>query len=230
LNLKLSGNFYRNLPLFSYFPKSALPKARKIFNVKKYNANSIIISQNAKGDYLYIVVSGLVKIYRTSETGSVRKTLAILKRNEFFGEMALFDHSGRSASALAITDVEVIACKRNDFLKLLSKYSQSCFLIISLLVSRLREADKQISSLTFQNALGRVAIIIGDLCERHGLKNSRGILIDMDLTHQDIAEMAGTAREVVTKIISVFKRAQCLKFEGKRMTVTNLRKIRGWIY
>jgi len=223
-------NLYRDLSLFTYFPESALRKVKKIFKYRKYPANSVIISQDAKGDYMYIVVSGLVKIYRTSETGSVKKTLTILKKNEFFGEMALFDCSGRSASAMAITDVEVVTCKKNDFLKLLSKYPQTSLLLITLLVSRLREADKEISSLTFQNALGRIAIILSDLCKKHGVRKSGGILIDMELTHQDLAEMAGTAREVVTKIISVFKRAKCLRFEGKRITVTNLRKIRGWIY
>lgn len=221
---------YKCPPLFSYFPKSALPELKKIFRFKEYPAQSVIISQNAKGDHLYIVISGLVKIYRTSATGSAKKTLSIMKKDEFFGEMALFDHSRRSASAVATTDVKVVACRRNDFLKLLSKYPRTCFFIISLLVSRLREADKEISSLTFQNALGRLAIIICDLCGKHGVRKPGGIMINMDITHQDLAEMAGTAREVVTKIISVFKRAGCLELEGKRITVKNLKKIRGWIY
>ena len=202
-------NLFEELSLFSYFPHSALPKVKKIFKLKKYPARSIIISQDEQGDYLFIVVSGLVKIYRTSATGSIKKTLAILKRDEFFGEMALFDRSGRSASAVAVTDVEVVTCRKNDFLRLLSKYPQACFAMITLLVSRLREADRQISSLTFQNALGRVAIIIGDLCEKHGVRKTGGTVIDMELTHQDLAEMAGTAREVVTKIISVFRRSGC---------------------
>jgi len=183
-----------------------------------------------KEDYLYIITSGLVKIFRLSATGSATKTLAILKKGEFFGEMALFDAAGRSASAKAITDIDVIACKRNDFLNLLSKYPQACLVIISMLTMRLREANKQISSLTFQNSLGRFAIILSDLADKHGVKKDKGILIDIELTHQDLSEMAGTAREVVTKIISTFKKSKCLEFSKKRILITDLEKIKGWIY
>lgn len=222
--------YLKNISLFLHFPKTAVKKVQKIFKTRKYSTGSVIFSQNSKGDYIYIIVSGLVKIFRSSGTGTASKTLSILRKNEFFGEMALFDHSGRSASAKAITDVEVVACNRNDFLELLSDYPQTCFVIISILTSRLREADKEISALTFQNSLGRLAMILCDLAEKHGVKKHGGTLIDIELTHQDLAEMAGTAREVITKIISTFKKANCLKFEDKKLFVTDIKKIKGWIY
>ncbi|PIU82812.1 MAG: hypothetical protein COS68_07350 [Elusimicrobia bacterium CG06_land_8_20_14_3_00_38_11] len=222
--------YYKKISLFSHFPKNAIKKVQKIFKVRNYSAGSIIFSQNSKGDYIYIIVSGLVKIFRSSDTGAALKTLSILTKNEFFGEMALFDHAGRSASAKAITDVEVVACNRNDFLELLSEYPQTCLVIISMLASRLREADKEISALTFQNSLGRTAMILCDLAEKHGVKKNKDILIDIELTHQDLAEMAGTAREVITKIISTFKKANCLKFDNKKLLITDIKKIKGWIY
>ena len=69
-----------------------------------------------------------------------------------------------------------------------------------------------------------------DLAEKHGVKTSRGILINIELTHQDLAEMTGTAREVITKIVSTFKREKCVKFEGKKLVLSNIRKIKRWIY
>ncbi|MBI5574159.1 MAG: Crp/Fnr family transcriptional regulator [Elusimicrobia bacterium] len=220
----------KKIALFSHFSKNAMKKVQKIFKVRNYSAGSIIFSQNSKGDYIYIIVSGFVKIFRSSNTGIALKTLSILKKNEFFGEMALFDNAGRSASAKAITDVEVVACSRKDFLELLSEYPQTCLVIISMLASRLREADKEISALTFQNSLGRLAMILCDLASKHGVKKNKDILIDIELTHQDLAEMAGTAREVITKIISTFKKANCIKFDGKKMLITDIKKIKGWIY
>ncbi|OGS46282.1 MAG: hypothetical protein A2539_02855 [Elusimicrobia bacterium RIFOXYD2_FULL_34_15] len=222
--------YFKDILLFSNFPSAAMKKVKEIFKEKKYSSGSLIFTENSKGDYLYIITSGLVKIFRLSATGSATKTLAILKKGEFFGEMALFDAAGRSASAKAITDIDVIACKRNDFLNLLSKYPQACLVIISMLTMRLREANKQISSLTFQNSLGRFAIILSDLADKHGVKKNKGILIDIELTHQDLSEMAGTAREVVTKIISTFKKSRCLEFYKKRILITDLEKIKGWIY
>lgn len=222
--------YYKKISLFSHFPKKAISKVQKIFKAKNYSSGSVIFSQNSKGDYIYIIVSGLVKIFRMSGTGAASKTLSILKKNEFFGEMALFDRSGRSASAKAITAVEVVACKRNDFLELLSEYPQTCLLIISMLATRLREADREISALTFQNSLGRLAMTMCDLAEKHGIKKRGGVLIDIELTHQDLAEMTGTAREVITKIISTFKKSNCVKLEGKKLFVTDMKKIKGWIY
>lgn len=221
---------FRKISLFSHFPAVAIKKVKKIFQDRKYSTGLTIFSENTKGDFIYIIVSGLVKIFRSSATDAASKTLAILKKNEFFGEMALFDHAGRSASAKAITDVQVVACKRNDFLELLSEYPQTSLVIISLLASRLRDADKEISALTFQNSLGRLAMILCDLSEKHGTKTPGGVLINIELTHQDLAEMAGTAREVITKIISTFKKSKCIRFEGKRLILTDIKKIKDWIY
>lgn len=223
-------NRLKRTPLFSNFPPGAMKQVGKIFKSRRYHQGALIFSENTKGDYIYVIISGLVKIFRTSDTASALKTLAILKKNEFFGEMALFGHAGRSASAKAITNVEVVACKRNDFLELLSEYPQTSLVIISLLASRLREADKEISALTFQNSLGRLAMTLCDLAEKHGTKTSRGVLINIELTHQDLAEMTGTAREVITKIISTFKKEKCIKFEDKKLLISNTRKIKRWIY
>src|SRR3989339_456010 len=221
---------FKKIALFPSFPPAAMKKVNEIFKEKKYSSGTVIFTENSKGDYIYVIIFGLVKIFRSSATASADKTLAILKNGEFFGEMALFDTAGRSASAKAITDIDVIACKRNDFLNLLSDYPQTSLVIISLLTARLREANKQISSLTFQNSLGRLAIILCDLAEKHGVEKDKGVLIDIELTHQDLSEMAGTAREVITKIISTFKKSKCIEFYKKRILITDIEKIKGWIY
>lgn len=222
--------FLKKVPLFSKLHRKALEKIARITRPRRYKSGQMILKENERGNSLFMIVSGMVKIYSSSRSNAARKTLALLRRGDFFGEMALLDHEARSASALALSDTETLTSSRRDFGMILKNNPSLCMDIMSTLASRLRDADKQIGSLTFQNILGRVAVVLLDLASRHGVKKIDGIEIGLDLTHQDLAEMVGTAREMVTKVISRFKRSCCVKLSGRRITVTDIEKLKSWIY
>jgi len=98
------------------------------------------------------------------------------------------------------------------------------------LSARLRHADRQLSLLAFQNVSGNLAATLLDLAQTHGRDVPEGVKIDIELTHQEIADLVGTAREVVTKIINDFKRDNCVSFEGRYCIILNEEKLKAWIY
>ena len=96
--------------------------------------------------------------------------------------------------------------------------------------SRLRRANKEIEALSFNNVLGRIAQILLDLANRYGKKTEEGLRIEMELSHKELAEMAGTAREVISRVISRFKRIGCIKFADNKIIITDHEKLKGWIF
>jgi len=218
----------KKINFLSQLPEKRLKLVAKIARIRRYPAGKVIFSENTPGNYLYLLLSGRAKIYSVS--GKRKKTLAMLEKGEIFGEMALFGKSSRSASALALTEIEVLIIKKEDFLKLLKKYSNIALDIIRTLSERLRAADKEIKYLVFNSTFGRISKVLLELSRKYGKKTGpHTYKIDIPITQQDLAELAGTTREMVCRVINRLKRLQCLTYEQHILTITNPEKLNRWI-
>lgn len=195
---------------------------------KKYKKSAYLFFENDKGREMYLIVSGLVKVYKSDTTGRI-KTLSYLKEGDFFGEMALLDVEIRSASAQFLEDSEVMILDGKFFKRFVFDHPKMALKIMKTLSSRLRETNKQIEDLTFHNLPGRVASSLIKLAEKHGKNIDGGCMIMLELTHKEIADLVGTAREVVTSILSAFKKAGCITIEKQQITITNKEELSTWI-
>jgi len=219
----------KRVPLFSKIEDKELEKITEISHLKKYRKDEDIFSEGEVGDALYILVSGVVKVFRTSSDGRI-KTLALLQKGDFLGEMAILEKEIRSANVRAVEDAEMLVINRRDFEASLTTNPQIAFKIMETLCARLRDADKQIESLTFQNVSGRLVIALLDLAEKHGVQTEKGIKIDMELTHQELSEMVGTAREVVSRILNDFRKTNCIEIEKHYITITDKEELKKMLY
>ncbi|OGF46160.1 MAG: hypothetical protein A2231_03330 [Candidatus Firestonebacteria bacterium RIFOXYA2_FULL_40_8] len=220
--------FLKQVPLFTSVSVKDRANISKNIIERKYPKGSFLFFENEEGNSLYIVVSGLIKIYKSDQTGRI-KTLAYLKEGDFFGEMAMLDEQKRSASASVLEESIVLILNRSDFQREILNNPIIALRLMQALSSRLRSADKQIEDLTFRNLPGRVASALIDLSKKHGEKTPEGVRISLKLTHQELAEMIGTAREVVTSIINDFRKANSITIDQKHITITNFQELKSWI-
>jgi CRP-like cAMP-binding protein len=221
----------KKIPFLKDVPVTDLTYLVKIAQEKSYRKNEEIFGPDVSGDSLYIVLTGRIKIFTRSPSGKV-KILAYLEKGDFFGEMALLEEESRSAGAIALDDTSVMIIHRKDFQKLLAAHTFLALELLRVLSARLRAADKEIESLTFQNVFGRVAGILLSMAERYGKQDAKGIKLSIELTHQDIAQIVGTAREMVTRVLSRFKRIGCIDYSesDRRVTITDINKVKELMY
>ena len=144
--------------------------------------------------------------------------------------MSLIDDEVRSASASALEDTVLIMLKAEDYRKIMMTRPQIALAVMQTLVTRLRRANKEVEALSFNSVLGRIAQILLELAERYGKPYDGGIIIDMPLSHRELAEMAGTAREVISRVISRFKRVGCLKLFDGKFIILDRDKLRSWVF
>src|SRR5690606_4423070 len=154
------------------------------------------------------------KVYRVAEDGR-EKTLALLGTGEFFGEMALLDEGPRSAIAETLEPTTLYHLHRNDFMATLTEYPSIALQIIRALSRRIRQTNAQVMDIVFRDVRGRVASTLGELCDRHGVATDAGVRIDLKLTHQELANLVGTARETVSRILAELQDARCLTVDGR---------------
>jgi CRP-like cAMP-binding protein len=117
----------------------------------------------------------------------------------------------------ALTETRILALARNDFLNLLRRSPDLAMAVIQVLTGRLRQMDDQASSLSFQRVKERTRGLLARLaCEEEGREGRRAT---PTLTHQQIADMVGTSRETVTRVIKGLKKEGWLEQDGKRYLV-----------
>ncbi|MFA5859343.1 MAG: Crp/Fnr family transcriptional regulator [Elusimicrobiota bacterium] len=215
--------------LFSGMNKKQLKRLSKLGVIKKFKARESVFSEQETGDAFYVIIKGLVKIFKRSSVGE-HKTLVILKEGDFFGEMAELDKPYRSASAQVIVESELLVFYKKAFEKIISNYPRITVNLMQTMSARLREADEQIKNLVFQNTAGRLAVALLDLSTKYGNKTAKGIEINVKLSHRDIADLVGSSRELVTKVMNQFKHIGCIRIEHGKMYIINKRRLKDCIY
>jgi CRP-like cAMP-binding protein len=132
--------------------------------------------------------------------------------------MALLDRSPRSASVKALTPVRVLALSRADFTGLIRKSPDLAIAVIRELSGRLRAVNDQASALSFQRVKDRTKGLLIRLAKDEAADSAH--VMTPALTHQQIADMIGTSRETVTRVIKDLKGAGWLGQDGKRYVVS----------
>lgn len=225
-NLTSQMNFLRNVPIFSELDEAELRKIAKLGVHKKYRKGSIILLEEETGSALFVIVSGKVKVVRADVDGR-EVILAILGESDFFGEMAILDGLARSASVVAITKAEVFMIHRNDFLRLLHDHPALSISLLKELTMRLRKADTQIKSLSLKDAAGRVASVILQLADDVGKIRKGRVEIEELPLQQDVANMAGTSRETVSRMIHMFVEQGHLELHGNTLVINDYEKFKS---
>jgi CRP/FNR family transcriptional regulator, cyclic AMP receptor protein len=216
----------RAVPIFSELDDSEVKKIAEIGINRKYTKNGIIFLEEEEGAALFIITSGRVKVVRTDDQGK-EVILSILGEGDFFGEMAILDGLPRSATVVSIDDSELFMIHRRDFLQLIEKSPQVAVSLLRELTRRLRKSDEQIKSLSLKDAVGRVANVIIQLADDSGkIKQGQVIIPDFPL-QQDLANMAGTSRETISRTIHQFIREGLLEQRGNSIIITNFEKFKS---
>lgn len=208
----------KRVPIFNALTEEELRSFLPNFREKKFPKNSIIFSQDEEGDTFFFIVNGKVKIVIMSKDGR-EVILSTLGKNEFFGEMSLIDGLPRSATVVAMEDTTLIFLKRNDFLAKLKEHPSMMITMMQEMSRRMRKADERIGSLSLLSVYGRVARVLLEIAKENGKKIPNGYMIEHRPTQNDIACMAGTTRETVTRIMSDLVRRGLISMEGKGLII-----------
>ena len=172
----------------------------KLF-AKRFRKNEIILQEEDTNEYMYIILEGKVKVVQTTEDGK-EILLALHQSGDSFGEMSLIDGKTSPATVVATENSVAAIVSKKDFYSLLETQKKVLNNLLLILCSRHRESWEKIQMLNHKNASHRVKILFLMLSDKYGEKSPEGgIVLNIKLTHQEIAEMTGMTRETVTRVI-----------------------------
>jgi CRP/FNR family cyclic AMP-dependent transcriptional regulator len=218
-------SFLKQIQIFSQLSDDKLGQISNISTRQKFNKDSVILSEHETGSTFFIVIKGKVKLSRASEEGN-EVVLTTLSESDFFGEMSLLDGSSRSATVTAMEDSELLIIRRKEFINLLRSDPDISIALLIELTQKLRAANTKLKSLSLKDAEGKVATVILQLADDIG-KIRQGILEIEKLPFQhDLANMAGTSRETISRTLHTFAKKGLVELDGSRLRILNYEKFK----
>jgi CRP/FNR family cyclic AMP-dependent transcriptional regulator len=216
------------VPLFAELEHDELDRFSRVAVPRSFPSGTRVFHEGDQSDACYIVRSGSFRVTREHPDGRAI-TLANLGPGDIFGELAMLDGEVRSASVEALDDGELLALPGADVRALLSRHPEITVKLVAALVRRLRQANERISRQSFQTVPSRVAGVLSQLvAEEAPLQDGEGVTIRMNQV--DLAQLAGTSRESVSRFLADLERAGVVRCGRGRVTVLDRLKLRNYIF
>jgi CRP/FNR family cyclic AMP-dependent transcriptional regulator len=211
--------------LFSELSREELERISRVAIPRSFPAGVRVFHEGDRSDACYLVRSGDLRVTREHSDGRAI-ALATLGRGDIFGELAMLDGQARSASVETLSDSELLALPAADFRRLLAEHSQIPVKLIAALTRRLRETNERVARQSFQTVPSRVAGVLTQLIAEE--EGRSGVTIRM--TQADLAQLAGTSRESVSRFLATLERAGVVQVGRGRVTVVEPRRLRAYIF
>ena len=210
-----SIDILKTIPFLSTVSDKEISGLSRIIVRKNFSKNEIILAEEDTMKYMYIIFSGKVKVVKISEDGR-EKILTYHKKSDFFGEMALVDGKTSPATIIAIEDTSIGLIHKADFEKYLLTNEQILRKLLDMLCGRLRESWMMVKVLSFADAEQRVRATLKLMSIQYGIKDLSGTIINLKLTHRDIASYSSVSRETATRILDKFLKQGEIEMLGSK--------------
>ncbi|MCF7824726.1 MAG: Crp/Fnr family transcriptional regulator [Candidatus Marinimicrobia bacterium] len=215
----------RLVPLFSELSEKVLAHLASVAQEKTYDKDQHILHQEQAGDNFFIIESGSVKVTRLAEDGR-EAVLAFLGEGDFFGELAILDGETRSANIITLSTCKIQTINRGEFIDLLEHHPSVATALLMELASRLRKTDMHLEYLTLSDAEGKIASILISLAEENGTYKMGDVTLGQMPMQQDIANMAGTTRETVSRMMKKLEEKNWLIRDGQKIIIRQYSKFK----
>jgi CRP-like cAMP-binding protein len=202
----------KSMRYFSNIDAAQLEAIRHLFKEVHYGKGAHFLAEGSRTDALYFIVSGLVKVYKTSPDGR-EQVLHIAPPGESLNDVSLYDGGPNAAGMAALTPLVLYAIDRKDMMRILQENPNLAMNVIRTLAERIRRDSNLLEDLTSSQVLGRLAkLFLG----QYGGEES---IFGLNLTQKDMASLVGSSREMVNRSLRVIEEMGGIRLSRRKVIV-----------
>ncbi len=187
---------------------------------KPIKKKDVIFVEGDRPAWFYIVSKGEVKITKRSKKGK-EIILELLSPTDFFGGGAVLGNFPYPASAVAMEDSLILKISRKNLIRFVDRYPNFMYYFALYLEDRMKSSYESVKNIALERVETRIAALLLKLANKVGKETKKGLLIDMQLTNQDIADMVGTSIETSIRTFSKFKKQGLLSNRDGQIIIKN---------
>jgi CRP/FNR family transcriptional regulator, cyclic AMP receptor protein len=209
--------------------ESPLPSLQALLPVLtsgSYRPRQVVYLPGDRSQGVHFLISGRIKISKVTRDGK-ELTLAYRSEGEFFGEPCLIDGGPREEMAEAMDASVTIELPREDLDQLLRTDGGAAYRFSRALITRRKDLETRVEQLIFKDVGAKLAELLLNLGQEHGVTHERGLAVALKITHQEMANLIGSTRETVSLTLSQFKRRGLIETEGRRVILADPEGLRA---
>jgi CRP/FNR family transcriptional regulator, cyclic AMP receptor protein len=193
--------------------------------VAHYPPRHTFYAAGEPGQHLYFIVGGKVKLVHCSAEGR-EQLVALLGPSDIFGALSTLDPSPRTATAVTLTEADVVSIDREQLLARISDRPRIAEQLLRILAQRLRRTNDDVVDLMAIDVPGRVARQLLSMAQRFGVWEVCGLRVAHDLTQREFALLVGAGREAVNRSLADFVHRGWIQLEGKSVLILDPQRLR----
>lgn len=216
-----------DIPLFARLSGRERMRIAGSLRQRQYKAGSMVFHEGDPGDALYVVRTGMVRIYTGGRENGFETSVILFGRpGDVFGELAVIDGDPRSASAKAMEDTLVYVMARETFQHHMELIPKLAINFMSLMARKMRSNTLHMDSLASQNVGERLAKLLVKLMDDFGRKQGSQVILDIHLNQTEIASMIGATRESTNRAMRNLKKQEIVSQQNGKLYVRDTGALR----
>jgi CRP-like cAMP-binding protein len=218
----------RNISIFNTLSAQEEREVSRYLVTVTFRKKETVFSEGDPSEWFFIVKAGKVKITKLSQEGR-EIILEIIPSGEFFGGIAVVRGFPYPANAVAMEDTEVLKIARKDLMSLMDRFPALMYCMAMNIGDRIKGSHETLKSIALEKVEARIASLLIKLSDKAGEKISEGVVINMKLTKQDLAEMVGTTVETSIRTMSKLTKAGIVSSKAGKFIIRDLDKLKSLI-
>ena len=205
-------------PLFAALDESEVNSLASRCGIRPYSPGEILFSEGEPCKGLYIVVSGRVRIFKSSINGR-EQVLSVEGPGASVAELPVFDGGSYPASASALEKTEVLFVSRTDLRAICLEKPEVSLKLLQVVGARLRRLVGIIEELSFATVRHRLISWLLRQASAEGRLTERGMVFSLNASHQELAAQIGTVRELVSRNLARLEAQSFIEMNGRQITI-----------
>jgi CRP-like cAMP-binding protein len=218
--------YIKKIPLFQDVSHDTVHRLVQAIEMREVRRRQVVYLPGDPGHSVYFVNGGRVKISKVTRDGK-ELTLAYRGPGEIFGELVLVDGGPREEMAEAMENALITELERGEFEKIVQREGIIGYRLTKIVSQRRREVENKIEQLIFKDVNAKLAELLLRLASEYGIEDSRGTLVALKITHQEMANLIGSTRETVSLTLSQFKRKGLIQTDGRKVILADREGLRA---
>lgn len=195
---------------------------------REFKANELIFMENDKDSSLFYIEEGLIKISMISDEGK-EKTLFLLNDGQVFGEVSLIDGLEHDVNAETLKNTAIYTLKEKDIKQIVMERPEISLNLLRVMADKIRLMTQQVRDMVFSDIAGRLASQLLQFDAQFGRTTEGGQLIQLSLTHQELANLLGASRVTITKTLNQFVDEGILQVVNRQLLIKDIVALRSYI-
>ena len=225
--MSMSESFLRRIPVFEDLDPADLAMIDRVTTERRIARGATVFTEGEPGEGFHFIRSGKVKVIKLAADGR-EHILNILGPGEVFAEVLLFNDAPYPATVVAVEDSLVGVIRNRELEALLVQQPRLAVHIIRVMSKKLLYIQSKVKTFALADSQAKIAQTLEYLLERYGRQTGRGVEVALEINRQDIANMAGTTRETVSRVFRTLKDDGVLEDDERRIIVREPRRLRSY--